>query len=142
MSDTPRFATLDDFEALVAIDGALQADPARREALRVALAENTCHLVAAEGAVAGYAIMRPDHFFGRAFVTLVYVAAPYRRRGLAAMLIAHLETLSPSETLWISTNVSNTPMRTLLPGAGYIESGTVEGIDEGDPEIFFRKRVR
>jgi hypothetical protein len=33
-------------------------------------------------------------------------------------------------------------MRALLAAEGYIPSGAVEGLDEGDPELFFRKPVR
>jgi hypothetical protein len=54
----------------------------------------------------------------------------------------HLETISPTPLLWTSTNESNAPMRALLAAHGYIPSGAVEGLDEGDPELFFRKRVR
>lgn len=33
-------------------------------------------------------------------------------------------------------------MRALLEKRGYAEVGAIEGLDEGDPEVFYMKRVR
>ncbi|MET8703503.1 hypothetical protein ABZW10_32305 [Kitasatospora sp. NPDC004723] len=38
----------------------------------------------------------------------------------------------------LSTNVSNQPVQRLLHQAGWHPVGLVDGLDEGDPELFFR----
>jgi hypothetical protein len=45
--------------------------------------------------------------------------------------------MPPGEKLWTSTNQSNQAMRLLLPRLGFIESGRIDNLDEGDPELVF-----
>jgi len=45
----------------------------------------------------------------------------------------------PKRRAFTSTNASNEPMQKLLGKFGFIESGHVENLDEGDPEIIFVK---
>ncbi len=46
-------------------------------------------------------------------------------------------SLSPGKRVWTSTNESNAPMRALLGSAGFVESGRVDNLDPGDPELIF-----
>jgi ribosomal protein S18 acetylase RimI-like enzyme len=89
----------------------------------------------------GYVISRTD-FFGCGFVWLLVVSIDRRRAGVASRLMASVEQTNPTEKLFTSTNRSNTPMRSLLSKRGYAEVGVIEGLDEGDPEVFYMKRVR
>ena len=50
--------------------------------------------------------------------------------------MAALEEDTP-DRVFVSTNESNQPMRTLLVGRGYKVSGIIEDLDPGDPELFF-----
>lgn len=40
--------------------------------------------------------------------------------------------------LFTSTNASNFAMQRLLVASGFIDSGIVHGLDEGDPELIYR----
>ena len=41
----------------------------------------------------------------------------------------------------MSTNRSNVPMQNLLTSEGFVHAGTVEGLDDGDPELFYLGRT-
>lgn len=52
--------------------------------------------------------------------------------------MVHAAHLAIGEELWTSTNQSNQPMQRLLERLGFLPSGVIEGLDEGDPELVFR----
>ena len=135
MAATVRLAGPADLTAMQALD------PGRARLMKTWIDAHYA-FVALDGAeVLGLAVLT-RHFFGQGFIELLLVDARARRRGFATALLGHLEASSPTATLWTSTNESNAPMRALLAAAGYTLSGAIEGLDEGDPELVFRKRVR
>lgn len=88
--------------------------------------------------VVGMAIWDRD-FFGKAFIWMLGVHPHYHRRGVASALIRKVESFCAGESLFTSTNKSNTAMQSLCKGLGFIESGYLENLDPGDPEIFLFK---
>ena len=44
--------------------------------------------------------------------------------------------------IYISTNLSNLPMQSLLAKLGYRLSGVIHHLDEGDPELVYVKYLR
>ncbi len=92
-----------------------------------------------DGTAARAFLCRDDAwFFAQPFVALLVVAPGFRRRGFASRLLAAVEA-EVAGPLWTSTNRSNAPMIALLEGRGYDRMGEVAGLDEGDPELFFRR---
>jgi len=83
-----------------------------------------------------------NRFFGNGWVSLLYVAPAHRRRGYGEALLRHAERLCREPKLFTSTNASNTPMHALLHKLGYVRSGTIDNLDEGDPEWVFVKRMK
>nr|WP_252091205.1 hypothetical protein [Pseudomonas sp. MWU13-3659] len=58
--------------------------------------------------------------------------------GWGLALVAHIQAECREKKLFTSTNRSNAPMRRLLERQGFVESGVVEHLDEGDPEqVYF-----
>ena len=88
--------------------------------------------------VVGMAIWDRE-FFGRAFIWMLGVHPNYHRHGVASELIRKIMTLVSGEHLYTSTNKSNVAMQSLCKGLGFVESGYLENLDPGDPEIFFYK---
>ena len=88
----------------------------------------------------GYAILNYS-FFRRGFVPLVYVHPSHRRKGVAGQLFDYLEAHCRSERIFTSTNLSNAAMHALLANRGYLRSGIIQHLDEGDPEIFYSKQL-
>jgi hypothetical protein len=62
--------------------------------------------------------------------------------GAGEALVKHLESLCQTAKLFTSTNLSNLPMQSLLAKMGYILSGVIHNLDEGDPEIVYFKKLR
>jgi len=71
-------------------------------------------------------------------IDLLYVAPPSRRQGAGRALMRAALRNASSSRVFVFTNESNTPMRTLLRSEGWTPSGVLTGLDEGDPEhVFF-----
>ncbi|CAN5326672.1 hypothetical protein BH09CHL1_BH09CHL1_22660 [soil metagenome] len=109
--------------------------------VRNALRGGAVWIAELDGAPVGYAIASV-HFFDNAFIDLLIVHRGHRRKGVAQALIAAIEAWSPTDKLFTSTNESNEPMRALLERLGYTYSGTIDNLDEGDPERFYFKQLR
>ena len=75
-------------------------------------------------------------------IDLVIVSHRFRRRGIGRSLVRHLAARCTSEKVWISTNLSNTPMQTLIAAEGFSMCGFIEGLDEGDPELIYSRGNR
>jgi ribosomal protein S18 acetylase RimI-like enzyme len=78
-------------------------------------------------------------FFGHDFLALLFVASGHRRRRIATALVRAWEARAGSPKLFTSTNQSNVPMQRLCDGLGYVRSGLIENLDEGDPEVVYFK---
>jgi ribosomal protein S18 acetylase RimI-like enzyme len=131
---TLRTATAADRERLVAIDSYAAEYPSRGAEIDEWLA--TAEVVVAErdGLMVGYAAVN-HAFLGQPYLAIVMVAADARRQGIGRALVTscgerHLR-------LWTSTNESNLAMQRLFAGAGFRLAGRVEGLDQGDPELFY-----
>ncbi|MGH7782150.1 MAG: GNAT family N-acetyltransferase [Candidatus Binataceae bacterium] len=128
-----------DLEHICELDEIVFRGPSRRVFIGHALEQGRCAIARVDGHVRGYVII--GEFFGHGFVELLMVHPDYRRRGIADSLMRSAEIDAPTEKLFTSTNQSNIPMRKLCERLGFVRSGTIENLDEGDPEIFYFKRV-
>jgi GNAT superfamily N-acetyltransferase len=133
-----RRAVPGDIDGILRIDHrAAQTDQARAGFLRRCLDLGECLVYLGNGSVAGFAVVRPGHFFGRDFVELLMVDPIHRRRGIGRNLLRAALTAAGTEQVFTSTNTSNQPMRSLLQAEGWSFSGELDGLDEGDPELVF-----
>lgn len=96
-----------------------------------------CFCAEEDGVLAGYGVVHP-HFFGRDFLELIMVGEAHRRQGVGGLLLRHALNQRMDGFLWTSTNRSNLPMLGLLAAFGFEQKGSIEGLDEGDPELVFR----
>jgi ribosomal protein S18 acetylase RimI-like enzyme len=90
--------------------------------------------------VVGFGILN-DSFFNQGFIDLLIVHPEYRRRGVATALIRRMEQICPTVKFFTSTNESNIPARKTCEASGFVRSGYIENLDEGDPEIIYFKRL-
>ena len=89
----------------------------------------------------GYAILEYS-FFDQGFLSMLYVAERARRLGVASTLVNFAENLCQRPKLFSSTNLSNAVMHALFARLRYTSCGIVTGLDEGDPELFYVKKLR
>jgi len=138
---TIRLATVADVEDLDALDHVAAAgDAARSAAIRAHVAGGFCWVHAVRDHLDAYAVLLPHHFLGRDFVDLLMVGSSVRRTGVATKLLRALLRMEGTDQVFTSTNRSNTPMRELLKNEGWEFSGELDGLDAGDPEMFFFTR--
>ncbi len=133
-------ATEDDLADVLAVD-ASHMGHARAEMLEAAVKQRQCYVARDGWDVIGFAVLT-THFFGQYFIELLLVHPDYWRKGIASALIQHLEKIVPAEKLFTSTNESNAPMQALCEKLGYVKSGWIENLDEGDPEIIYFKPLK
>lgn len=132
-------ATEDDLAGILAVDAA-HMGTARYAFLEAAVKRRECYLARAGEDVAGFAVLTRA-FFGQHFIELVVVHPQQRRKGMASALIRRIESLLAGEKLFTSTNQSNAPMQALCEKLGFVKSGWIENLDDGDPETIYFKRV-
>lgn len=140
MNPRIRLAGAHDGATICAIDPRVIDTPERRPFIERALAAGECCVATDRDEIVGYAVLDRS-FFEQPFVSLLIVAEPRRRRCIGAELMRHIESICPEDKLFTSTNASNTPMRRLCEQLGFVRSGHIEHLDEGDPEIIYFKRV-
>jgi ribosomal protein S18 acetylase RimI-like enzyme len=134
-------ATGDDYDAVRALDRLLAGVRDRGEALRSWIAAGECVVARDGNVVPGFAVADCS-FFAQGFLVLLVVHPDRRRQGIASMLVRYVEEHCPAAKLFTSTNRSNTAMQAVLRSLGFLESGVVENLDEGDPELIYFKRLR
>jgi ribosomal protein S18 acetylase RimI-like enzyme len=130
-----RPASASDLPAIAATDSFATDHPERVAEITGWIAAGQCHLAEREGRVVGYVVLTRG-FFHRPFVEMLMVALSARRSGVGEALLRRCAGLVGPE-LWTSTNQSNAPMRALLTRCGFAESGRIDNLDPGDPELIF-----
>lgn len=133
-----RFATQADINIICSVDSIAEQDHQRREFVAHSIQTANCHVAVVEGQVVGYGVLEYS-FFGLGFIAMLFVHPDFRRRGVAVALMRHLEAQCSTAKLFTSTNLSNLPMQSLLARLGYVLSGVVHNLDEGDPELIYFK---
>jgi ribosomal protein S18 acetylase RimI-like enzyme len=101
-----------------------------------------CWLALISDKPAGFGILDNTLFYGRSFIELLIVHPEFRRRRVATSIIRKLEQICPTNDLFTSTNESNVAARKTYEANGFIRSGYVENLDEGDPEIIYYKPLK
>jgi N-acetylglutamate synthase-like GNAT family acetyltransferase len=135
-----RIATLGDIPTVLAFDHVAAQDESRREFIRHAVTDKTCVVGTVGDEVIGYAVLEYT-FFECGFVSLLYVHPDHRRRKVGQGLLEYVEKTCRTSKLFTSTNLSNLPMQSLLATRGYVLSGIIHNLDEGDPEIIYFKHA-
>ncbi|QQO74404.1 GNAT family N-acetyltransferase [Morganella morganii] len=106
-------ATEQDLTALIALDTVAAQEPQRCEAIRRWIEQKICFVLRREGKIAGYGVLH-YHFFGCGFIELLMVEPALRGQGVGSALLLR---------------------------QGFVLSGQVDNLDDGDPELFYFRRL-
>ena len=135
-----RPAVETDMEALCSLDLIARQENERREFILREVASGNCFVAVTNQTVIGYGVLNYT-FYHNGCIDMLYIHADHRRCGAGAALLKHIESLCQTPKLFTSTNLSNLPMQSLLAKVGYVLSGVIHNLDEGDPEIVYFKRL-
>jgi ribosomal protein S18 acetylase RimI-like enzyme len=136
-----RHAIENDIDALCSLDLIAHRENERREFICRVVNEGECFVATKGEKIIGYGVLN-YRFYDNGYLDLLYVDANFRRMGAGEALVKHLESLCQTPKLFTSTNLSNLPMQSLLAKMGYVLSGVIHNLDEGDPEIVYFKKLR
>jgi ribosomal protein S18 acetylase RimI-like enzyme len=131
-------AQLIDLDDIVEIDEEVIGNNSRCEYIRKAIEEERCIVANDKKLIVGFLIF-DTRFFDCSFISLIIVRPTERRKGYATSLIEYFVNISPTKKIFSSTNKSNQRMQEVFKANGFIQSGIIENLDEGDPEIIYFK---
>lgn len=134
-------ATISDLNLITTIDSKVIGNNSRRTKIEQYIQQEQCIVAVHNGIAVGFAYYDTS-FFDCCFIQLMIVDPDFRRLGAAKALIQYIEEHSPTAKLFTSTNESNTIMQQVCLSHGFVRSGSIENLDEGDPEWIYYKLVR
>jgi RimJ/RimL family protein N-acetyltransferase len=111
---------------------------ARTRKIAKAIVNEECFIILTEHNPVGF-IFFNYNFFDLGWIELIMIEEEYRGRGFAGQAIGLICELSKTQKVFTSTNLSNIQMQSVLNKTGFTFAGPVDGLDEGDPELFYYK---
>jgi ribosomal protein S18 acetylase RimI-like enzyme len=129
---------LNDLDEIVNIDREVIGSDSRRKYIKKAIEEERCIAIKNKFSFVGFLIF-DTNFFDCSFISLIIIKPTERRKGYATSLMESFISISPTKKIFSSTNKSNKRMQEVFKANGFIQSGFVENLDEGDPEIIYFK---
>ncbi|WP_142306060.1 GNAT family N-acetyltransferase [Bacillus cereus] len=135
-------ASIDDLGSIVHIDMDVIGNDSRRNYIKHAIDAGNCIITKEDNSISGF-LTYDTNFFDCTFLSLIIVSPVKRRRGHASSLISYMLRHSPTQKIFSSTNESNESMQKVFKANGFIRSGIIENLDEGNPELIFHaKKLR
>jgi len=135
-------ASMQELDEIMYIDSEVMGDTSRRSYIKKAIELGCCFIGREEDDIVGFLIY-DTHFFECSFISLIIVSPSKRRKGYASKMLDFMMRISPTDKVFSSTNRSNARMQKVFATNGFIQSGIVENLDEGDPElIYFKSRFK
>ncbi|HYF84639.1 MAG TPA: GNAT family N-acetyltransferase [Clostridia bacterium] len=134
-------ANIDEFNTILDIDESIYGFRTRGKFIAESILRNECYKAIAEDKIVGFIILNYT-FYENGFIGLLVVDNSYRRLKVGTHLLEHVEKVCTTEKVFTSTNKSNLAMQGLLSSCGYVSCGYIEGLDEGDPELVYYKRLK
>ncbi|MGD6879629.1 GNAT family N-acetyltransferase [Bacillus infantis] len=131
-------ASIENLEKLVQIDREVIGNSSRRDYIEKSIKLGKCIVAKESEVIAGFLIY-DINFFECTFISLIIVNPSSRRKGFASLLLDYMVSSSPTAKVFSSTNHSNINMQRVFEKNGFIQSGVVENLDDGDPEIIYFK---
>lgn len=140
MSVLIRSGSPDDADILKSLDSVVPHDPARAGFIDAWLRNDTVLVAECEGRVVGYGVFN-HAFFHQGQIDMLMLHPDFRGRRIGEFLLKALEMKCDTPKLFVTTNLSNHRMQSLLLRMGYKSCGYIDELDPGDPELVFVKKM-
>ncbi|WNF38981.1 GNAT family N-acetyltransferase [Bacillaceae bacterium IKA-2] len=131
-------ANIEDLDKIVSRDSEVIGNTSRLSYFEKSIELGHCIIAKEDDDIVGFLIY-DTNFFECAFISLVIISPSNRRKGFASLLLDYMMSKSPTTKVFSSTNRSNISMQRVFDSNGFMQSGIVENLDEGDPEIIYFK---
>lgn len=137
-------ATIKDKALVVDFDYSLDAlediELKREEKITKAIQDKECFIILADNRAVGFIIF--DYcFFDQGWIELIVIEKNYRGKGIGVQAIDLICKQCKTNRIFTSTNSSNTQMQRALTKVGFSFAGSINGLDDGDPELFYYKKT-
>lgn len=136
-----RQATMQDTTAICRIDAIVLGNTSRTQELCDSVAAGDCYVAYLDTDIIGFVVMNQS-FFKQSFILHLIVHPQYQNQGIGEDLMLHMEAVCPRDKLFTSTNLSNKRMQRLCHKLHYVQSGIIDNLDPGDPEVIYCKQIR
>lgn len=112
----------------------------REEKINKAISKDECFIILEDERAVGF-LLFDYRFFDQGWIDLIVIDEKFRGFEIGGRAITLICNQSKTNKVFTSTNRSNFPMQKALTKVGFTHAGKVEGLDEGDPELFYYKEV-
>ncbi len=140
-----RMATIKDKSLVIAFAYFLDKDEyfelKREEKVTKAISDKQCFIVLKEDRAVGFIIF-DYRFFDQGWIELIIIKKKYRGNGIGGQALKLIYKQSKTDKVFTSTNSSNIQMQKALTKVGFAFAGKIDGLDDGDPELFYYKKTK
>jgi GNAT superfamily N-acetyltransferase len=112
----------------------------REEKIEKAISNGECFLILADEQEIGFVIF-DYRFFDLGWIELIVLDEKYRGKGIGGKTLGLISELCKADKVFTSTNRSNIQMQRALNKAYFSFAGELNGLDDGDPEFFYYKKL-
>lgn len=112
----------------------------RKEKITKAILEEECFIILASDRAVGFIIF-DYRFFDLGWIELIILDEKYRGKGIGGRAMDLVCKQCKTNKVFTSTNNSNIQMQKALGKVGFSFAGKIDGLDEGDPELFYYKKI-
>ncbi len=112
----------------------------REEKITRAILGEECFIILANNRVVGFVIF-DYRFFDQGWIELIILGEKYRGKGIGGQAIDLICKQCKTNKVFTSTNSSNIQMQKALSKVGFSFAGKINGLDDGDPELFYYKNI-
>lgn len=139
-----RKAKIEDKALVVDIDYSLDKvehiELKREEKITKAILDQECFIILADNSAVGFVIF-DYRFFDQGWIELIIIKEMFRGKGIGGRAINLICQQCKTNKVFTSTNSSNAQMQRALAKVGFSFAGKINGLDDGDPELFYYKKT-
>lgn len=113
----------------------------RAEKIKKAILNHECFIILANERAVGF-VLFDYRFFDQGWIELIVIEEKDRGKGIGGQAMSLICKLCETDKIFTSTNSTNVRMQKALKNIGFSFAGEIIGLDDGDPELFYYKRIR